>query len=256
MMDRFEELMAKAAEETRQVTLGTPPPTPSGRQQVSIGGWAAFAVAFGAVIFAVGILPSLFSPDQAGPADTVATTQPVAAPSTELPVTTTTAAVPPVICSSTGVRRPVEPSGVPDQVHDVWLAAVEAALACDLDTLEQLAGDDFTTSFGGGDAEAFREWEEAGEGKLGLMMRLLDTDFAVQTFEGDAAEALGSDTLYVWPAAFARDSWEEITEEEMADLLTIHTQEELDQIALMGGYAGWRTGITAEGDWVFFVAGD
>jgi hypothetical protein len=102
----------------------------------------------------------------------------------------------------------------------------------------------------------FEEWESTGEGKLGILLKVLGTGNAVQTFDEEAAEALGSETLYVWPAAFARDTWDEITDEEMADLLTLYTQEELDEIAGFGSYAGWRTGITAEGDWVFFVAGD
>ncbi len=60
----------------------------------------------------------------------------------------------------------------------------------------------------------------------------------------------------MWPSAFAYDSWEEIPSADLEALRTIYTDEELDQIATFGAYAGWRVGITEEGVWRFFVAGD
>jgi hypothetical protein len=214
-------------------------------------GWLAFAAAFGLVVLAIGLLPSLLGSGEDGPIATTDTTAPVVTPST---ITGTT--VPSVDCSATAVEAPPTQEGLPEAVADVRDQIIAAALACDHDALVALAGDRFTTSFGGGGSEMFEEWESTGEGKLGILLKVLGTGNAVQTFDEEAAEALGSETLYVWPAAFARDTWDEITDEEMADLLTLYTQEELDEIAGFGSYAGWRTGITAEGDWVFFVAGD
>jgi hypothetical protein len=74
------------------------------------------------------------------------------------------------------------------------------------------------------------------------------TPFATQEIEGD--------TWYVWPSAFVYDTWDDIPDEDLEALLTVYTQEELDQIAAFGSYAGWRIGITEDGDWRFFVAGD
>jgi hypothetical protein len=247
-MDDLDRRLLDAAEETRQATRTmSAPPLQNGRARGRNAG-AVFAIAF-AVVLVVGIAPLLLN-GEGGERD--ATTISLATPTTPHPNTS----LPAVACSGAGADTPPEVTGLPDQVSDIRQAIIDAAAACDFVTLVGLAGEDLTTSFGGGGPEAFEAWEAEGEGKMGVLLRLLATDHAVQTFEGDAAEALGSSILYVWPAAFARDSWEEITDKEMADLLTIYTQEELDQIAAFGSYAGWRIGITAEGDWVFFVAGD
>ena len=104
--------------------------------------------------------------------------------------------------------------------------------------------------FGGGDASLLEEWENEGEGKLGILLTILDMSHAVQ-------ETGDGDTYYVWPGAFAADSWDEITDEQMAEIRELHTQEELDQMAeFFDGYAGWRTGIRTDGNWRYFVAGD
>ena len=253
-MGELERRLDNASEEVRQATRSATPPERGQTSRPRLPGWTVFVTAFGAVLL-IGLLPLLFGEDGLEPADTsIPLATPTTTPTpTTIPYDATTSISQ---CSSTGADQPGDVEGLSRQAADIRAGIIDAAVACDLPTLVGLTADGFTTSFGGGGVEAFEEWEVRGEGKLGILLRLLATDYAVQTFEGDAAENLGSDTLYVWPAAFARDSWDEITEEEMADLLTIHTQEELDQIAGFGSYAGWRTGITAEGDWVFFVAGD
>jgi hypothetical protein len=42
----------------------------------------------------------------------------------------------------------------------------------------------------------------------------------------------------------------------MESLLTVYTQEDLNQAAEFGAYALWRMGITETGEWTFFIAGD
>jgi len=252
----FEQRIQNAAEEVRQVTSAVRPPEPRKGTRVTPAGWLAFAVAFAAVVLAIGVLPSLLGSESPGPIGSPETTDPLVSPTT-VPEPLTT--LPRVECSSAmpdDMARHLDTEGATRQVADVWLGIVRAAEVCDFETLVDLAGPDFTTNFGGGGAEIFEEWENAGEGKMDILLAVLSANYAIQEFEGDAEEALGSSVLYVWPAAFARDTWEEITAEEMADLLTMYTQEELDQLARFGSYAGWRTGITKEGDWVFFVAGD
>ena len=40
-------------------------------------------------------------------------------------------------------------------------------------------------------------------------------------------------------------------------LLELYPIEELrQQFEIVGGYVGWRTGIAADGEWLFFVEGD
>jgi hypothetical protein len=253
-MDELERRLENASEEVRQTTRSATPPMRGQASRPRLPGWVVFGSTFGAVLL-IGLVTLQLGGDGSEPAGT---SLPVATPTTApSPTTLPTDVTTPISqCSSTGVDRPGDVDGLSRQAADIRAGVIDAAVACDFGTLVGLAVDGFTTDFGGGGSEAFEEWEVQGEGKLGILLKLFATDYAVQTFEGDAAEALGSTTLYVWPAAFARDSWDQITDEEMADLLTLYTPEELDEIAGFGSYAGWRTGITAEGDWVFFVAGD
>ncbi len=248
-MNDFENRMNRAAEELRQSTRSlTPPPTPGKHLEPAPAskGWLVFAGAFAVVAITVGILP-LFDREPGLPVGSSDTTTPVAPPETTVVTTipTTVAAE----CSATGVAVPSEPTDLPDQVSDVRLGIVEAAAACDLATLEGLAAANFTTHFGGGGVEELRNWEEAGDGKLGILLEILGMSYGIQ-------ETGDGDTYYVWPAAFAYDSWDEISDEHMDELRAIYTEEELEQLSLMGVYAGWRTGISADGDWRFFVAGD
>lgn len=247
-MNDFENKMNRAAEELRQSTRSmTPPPVPGRHLEAAPAsrGWLVFAGAFAVVAITIGVLP-LFDRGPGTPVGSPSTTTPVVAPSTTVQTTESTV---PAECSATGVARPPEPTGLPDQVNDVRLAIVEAVAACDLTTLEGLAAANFTTHFGGGGVEELRNWEEAGDGKLGILLQILGMSYGIQE-TGDGG------TYYVWPAAFAYDSWDEISDEHMDELRAIYTDEELEQLSLMGVYAGWRTGISADGDWRFFVAGD
>jgi hypothetical protein len=112
-----------------------------------------------------------------------------------------------------------------------------------------LATDGFNTSFGGGGFDNLAIWEEEGEGKLGLLVEILDLTHAT-------IEAPEGKDIYVWPAAFAYESWDAIPDDLLDELHQVYTQEELDQIAGLGSYGGWRTGIDEDGAWLFFVAGD
>jgi len=248
-MDRFEQRMHQAAEEVRRTaqTLTPPPNAAPGKTTLPRRGLLVFAAAFATVVIVVGVLPMLGSGNQPGSVASPDTTNPVAPPSTTIPT---------VVCSSSGTPPPAEVEGLPRQVADIRQAIVEAAQACDFAALVGLAGDRFTTHFGGGGSEMLEVWESEGEGKLDTLLQILDMSHAVQEFAGEAAEVMGSSMLYVWPAAFAYDRWEDVPPEYIDELTAIYTAEELDQIAGFGSYAGWRTGITADGNWVFFVAGD
>jgi hypothetical protein len=60
--------------------------------------------------------------------------------------------------------------------------------------------------------------------------------------------------IYVWPFAYTLTSVDELTSYERTLLAPLGT---LGTLFVPGtGYLGWRTGITPDGEWVFFVAGD
>ena len=50
---------------------------------------------------------------------------------------------------------------------------------------------------------------------------------------------------------FMLGRWDEVLE-----VREEFTQDQIDSMKTAGSYLGWRTAITADGDWQFFVAGD
>lgn len=156
-------------------------------------------------------------------------------------------------CSSSDASADLPDAAVTDTVAATREAVFLAALACDYDALGALASanpEGFSHSFGddGDPAGYWREAEGGGERVLFALATLLRLEPREQT------EADGGDYV-VWPAAFAEDAtdadWQEVAG------LGIYTPEEVEQLRAAGsGYAGWRTGIDADGNWDFFIAGD
>jgi hypothetical protein len=244
-LNELEWRLEQAAEEVRMAARHSSPPSPLGPATRRPRAWVVFAAAFGAVALAVGALPLLFgsgNPDVAGGSSTSPVPTTTTGPATTSPPEAAT-------CSAVGLAPPSDQTGLPEQVAQARTAIAAAAIACDYETLEALASPDLNTSFGGGGFDNLPDWEAAGTyPALALLVKVFDTPYAVQHIEGV--------DWYVWPSAFAYDTWEEIPEADLEALLEVYTQEELDQIATFGSYAGWRIGITEEGDWRFFVAGD
>ena len=254
-LDEFEQRMEQAAQEVRQsAKRSVPPPLETGARRTLPRGWLIFAAAFGVVIVTLGVLPMISSPEDSGPASGSTPTTTPALPSTTIaePATTEVPAttVPLADCSATGLPMPSEQEGLPQPVADVRRAIAAAAIACDFETLQALAGPDLVTSFGGGGFEMIPTWEEEGTYQaLALLVELFDTPYAFVDYEDQPRH-------YYWPSAFVYDTWDEIPPADIEALLTVYTQEELDQYAEFGSYALWRIGITETGEWRFFVAGD
>jgi hypothetical protein len=60
---------------------------------------------------------------------------------------------------------------------------------------------------------------------------------------------------YAWPTAY-QESPSETDWRALVDA-GLYTEEQVEQMKAGGtGYLGYRTAITADGDWQFFVAGD
>lgn len=256
----LEQRLEEAGREVRQAARHSVPPPIDDRAARSRfqPGWLVFAAAFAAVILAIGAIPLLSQPTDSGePSPTPSI--PLVTTGTGAVETTTTSIGSAVddVCSATGLTVPGDQEGLPEPVAQTRRAIAEAAVSCHIDALGRLAGvgpngrdgPELVTSFGGGGFMNIVEWEDDGEGPLALIVKLLDTPYAVQDYEE-------LPTHYYWPSAFVYDSWEEILPADLEALRTIYTDEELDQIAGFGSYAGWRIGITEDGEWRFFVAGD
>ncbi len=247
-LDELEQRIHAAAEETRQVAARSTPPVIADHGRRVPAGWVVFAGVFGAVIIAFGVVPLFGGGTDPGPSSQPSTTTVAAStPTTGTPTSTT---VPTATgCSAAGLPMPSEQEGLPEPVAEMRGAIAEAAIACDFATLETLAGPDMRTDFTGGRFENIPMWEEDElYPALWLMVKLFDTPYAV--VEGEDT------TRYVWPSAFAYDTWDEIPAVDLEALLTVYTQEELDYYSEFGSYALWRTGITEDGDWTYFIAGD
>lgn len=247
-MSNVEQRLRAAAEETRQLAQRRlPPKLAHGRQVVHRRGWLAFAAAFAAVVVTFGVVPWLMRNGETPP---IGDAPPVATPqgSTTLPPTTV-GTDPEGSCSATGTDLPDEAGGLPAAVSDTRNAIIAAAAECDMSRLRELAGANFSTSFGGGGFENLDLWEDRGEGQLGTLLLLFDMSY------GEIPdEELG--TIYVWPAAHAYETWDAIPDEDIEELIPVHGEGDLDQFATFGSYGGWRTGIDEDGNWLYFTAGD
>ena len=185
-----------------------------------------------------------------------------AAPVTVTETVTTTATVtepaetaePEVECSTSQFRLTLPEQELPAAVADVRERVFAAAAACDYETLEEIAlerGEGFTFSYGGTESAAafWREREEAGAAEPEPKpMRALTAILSLPYTRNESGS-------YAWPTAYQESpsdaDWQAIVD------AGLYTQEQVDQMKAGGtGYLGYRTAITADGDWQFFVAGD
>jgi hypothetical protein len=151
-------------------------------------------------------------------------------------------------CSAAGLSADLpdlpEQPGLPAPVAETRRVIAEAAAACDYGVLERLALSDgtFTYSFGEGEGPAvfWRDAEGRGEEPLAVLVRLLGLPHVK---EG---------RVYTWPSAAGPRA----TDEDWESLKAAFTEEEIAQWRRFGAYIGYRVGITASGDWAFYVAGD
>jgi len=197
------------------------------------------------------VLPGCGSKDT----DEAAAPQPVTVTQTETVTETeteteTVPAEPEVRCSTAGLRQTLPEQSLPPEVDEVRKRVFAATVACDYETLEQIAleeGAGFTFSYGGGTsaAEHWRMLEESGAEEP---MRILATILTLPYTRNESGS-------YAWPTAY-QESPSEADWQALVDA-GISTQEEVDSMKAGGsGYLGYRTAITAGGDWQFFVAGD
>ncbi len=186
--------------------------------------------------------------DEAGsslPATTEAVTEP-ATTETETE-TTVTETEPEGECSTSGVRLTLPEQDLPAAVADVRKRVFDAAIACDYDTLEQIAlekGAGFTFSYGAtSDASEYWRKLEEDSSQQPKPMRALATILTLPFTRNESGS-------YAWPTAYNENP----TEEAWRDLVYagLYTAEQVDQMKTQGtGYLGYRTAITADGDWQF-----
>ena len=180
--------------------------------------------------------------------ETVAATQPEAKPVETAPPEPT----PEPPCSTAGVRLTLPEQELPEPVAATRRQLFDAAVACDYSALAALASEEgFTFSYGGDTsaAEFWRAREEAGPEEPGPRpMRALATILALPFTRNESGS-------YAWPTAYseapADEAWQALVD------AGLYSEEQVGLMRTQGsGYLGYRTAITPEGDWQFFVAGD
>jgi hypothetical protein len=163
--------------------------------------------------------------------------------------TETVATQPEVACSTSALRLTLPEQKLPAAVADVRKRVFGAAVACDYDTLEQIAlekGAGFTFTYGS-ETDASTYWRRLEEAGTDKPMRALATILTLPYTRNETGS-------YAWPSAYNESptdaDWQALVD------AGLYTQEQIDSMKAGGMYLGWRTAITPDGDWQFFVAGD
>jgi hypothetical protein len=140
-------------------------------------------------------------------------------------------------------------AGLPPSVARKRAAILAAARARDYEDLARPADvRQFTYTFGGpqpgGPAAYWRETARTtGRHPADFLAALLQMPYT------------RAQNIFIWPFAYDRPP-ASLTAAERRVLAPVATEEQLDAWAKAGSYLGWRAGISADGRWIFFVAGD
>lgn len=212
-------------------------------------------------------------PGQAAPEQTVPTPDPVQPPGgseTEKPDTEE-----PAETSPPGDQQaPQEPDGteaepdeplpeiqydltkLPEPVQNLRDRILEAAKSGDLERLRPLlgSGDEQTQlALGGisGDPIAYLK-ELAGDEEGQEILAILEEVLSAGYVHMDAGTP---NDLYIWPYFFAVPL-DKLTAPQRVELFKIITAGDYDDMKAYGAYIFYRIGITPDGKWSFFIAGD
>lgn len=145
---------------------------------------------------------------------------------------------------------------LPAEVQRMRALIIEAAKTGDIERLRPLIGmgDAMTQlSLGGidGDPIAFLKGlagDQDGQEILAILEEVLEAGY-VHLDAGEPEE------LYVWPYFFALPL-DKLTPQQRVELFKIVTAGDYEEMQNYGSYIFYRVGITPEGRWVFFVAGE
>lgn len=145
---------------------------------------------------------------------------------------------------------------LPEPVQRMRKLIMEAAKSGDIERLRPLisTGENGTMlSFGSGTHDPIQflreiSGDDQGHEILAILYEVLDAGY-VHLDEGAPEE------MYIWPYFFAV-SLESLTAPQRVELFTLVTAGDYEDMKNYGGYIFYRVGISPEGRWLFFVAGD
>ncbi|MBP6911600.1 MAG: hypothetical protein KBB88_00135 [Candidatus Pacebacteria bacterium] len=138
--------------------------------------------------------------------------------------------------------------GLPDAVENKRQAIYKAALERNYERLAKETGSNFHYSFGGDYESGFAEYLKLSEkdeknSSFDTIITLLNLPYAV------------NGNIYSWPSFFTVEPsmW---TEKDISLMKTFLTNEEIESYREFGGYIYYRIGITSDGEWIYYLAGD
>ncbi|TYR32778.1 hypothetical protein FY036_09755 [Mesorhizobium microcysteis] len=146
---------------------------------------------------------------------------------------------------------------LPEPVRRMRALIMEACLTGDIEQLRPLisGGDDGTQlslgSISGDPVEFLRglSGDDEGQEILAILYEVLAAGFVHLDENGETGE------MYVWPYFFAVPL-EQLDSRQRVELFKLVTAGDYEDMKNYGAYIFYRAGISPEGRWLFFVAGD
>lgn len=147
------------------------------------------------------------------------------------------------------------PEQLPDPVRKTWRSLVDAARSGDIEALKPLiAAQPKPPTFAFGDIEdpiahlKSLSGDPEGREVLAILLEVLEIGFV-------HVEVGTENEMYLWPY-FADVPLERLTPEQVVEMFTILTAGDYQDMLSYGAYIFFRVGISPDGTWHFFVAGD
>jgi hypothetical protein len=152
-------------------------------------------------------------------------------------------------CSAKGMSATLPPQSLPAKVAAVRTRIARAAVTCDYAALERIAkenpqGFKFTYGTETSAASYWRKLETSGRDKpMRRLVGILRTPFVRNEIKA-----------YAWPSAYKAKptaaDWNRLIRS------GAYTRAEVNRLKKADMYLGYRTAISPQGTWLFFVAGD
>ncbi len=147
-------------------------------------------------------------------------------------------------------------SKLPDEVGRMRDLIIEACRSGDIEALRPLLGtgaDGTQLTFAGAVSDQIKtlrsfSGDDQGHEIMAILLEVLEAGY-VHLDPGEPTE------LYVWPYFFAMPL-ERLSNPQRVELFKILTAGDFEDMKSFGAYIFYRVGITPEGRWLFFVAGD
>jgi len=145
---------------------------------------------------------------------------------------------------------------LPEPVRRMRELIVEAAKSGDPEKLRPLLGSGPTAtqlSFGAIESDPIQYLKDVSGDQNGLeLLAILLDIFDAGYARLDAGEAT---EIYIWPYFYTLPL-DVLDDRQMVELFRIITAGDLQDMRAFGSYSFYRTGISPDGEWLFFLAGD